>query len=366
MATKQATTTKQVTQNAAPIADSTKLWWLAIAVGCGYLFHLLAPILTPFFVSAVLAYLADPIADKLEEKGLSRTTSVVIVFGGLTLIVLVLLLVLMPLLMNQLGALIKRMPEYLTLLQTVLTSWLVKMGMPADILALDNLRETMTAYWSEVGQVVGGVMGYVSRSGMAALQVLANIVLIPVLTFYLLCDWDILVSRFRALLPRKHAARVIGLSLECDSMLSAFMRGQILVMLALAIMYSVGLSLIGLELGLLLGVIAGIVSFVPYLGLIVGICLAGVAAFFQFHSWIPVAEVVAVFTFAQVMEGTVLTPRLVGDRIGLHPVVVIFAVLAGGQLFGFAGLLLALPVAAVCMVLLRHAHQRYLDSELYS
>jgi predicted PurR-regulated permease PerM len=353
-------------ENKARIADSTKVWWLVIVIGGGYLFHLLAPILAPFFVAVILAYLADPFADKLEAKGLSRTVSVAIVFGILSLVILVLLLVLMPLLVKQLGALISHMPEYLVLLQTVLTSWLVKMGLPADILALDNLRDTMTAYWSEVGQVVGGVMGYVSRSGMAALQVLANIILIPVLTFYLLCDWDILVSRFRALLPRKHAARVIGLSLECDSMLSAFMRGQILVMVALAIMYSVGLSLIGLELGLLLGVIAGIVSFVPYLGLIVGICLAGVAAFFQFGSWIPVAQVVAVFTFAQMIEGMVLTPRLVGDRIGLHPVVVIFAVLAGGQLFGFAGLLLALPVAAVCMVLLRHAHQRYLDSELYS
>ena len=365
MATKQPAKTKQVIQGTIT-ADSTKLWWLAIVAMSGWLMYLLAPVLAPFFVSAILAYLADPIADKLEEKGLSRTTAVVIVFAGLSLVVLLLLLVLMPLLITQLGALITRMPEYFLLLQTVLTSWLVKLGLPADTLAIENLRETMTAYWSEVGQVMGGVMGYVSRSGVAALQVLANVVLIPVLTFYLLCDWDLLVSRFRALLPRKHAARVIGLSLECDSMLAAFMRGQILVMIALSIIYSVGLSLIGLELGLLLGVIAGIVSFVPYLGLIVGICLAGVAAFFQFHSWLPVAEVVAVFTVAQVLESTVLTPRLVGDRIGLHPVVVIFAVLAGGQLFGFAGLLLALPVAAVCMVLLRHAHQQYLDSELYS
>jgi predicted PurR-regulated permease PerM len=149
-------------------------------------------------------------------------------------------------------------------------------------------------------------------------------------------------------------------------MLAAFIRGQLMVMFALATIYTVGLSFIGLELALLLGVIAGIVSFVPYLGLIVGISLAGAAAFLQFNEWLPVIWVAVVFGVAQAIEGMVLTPRFVGERIGLHPVAVIFAVLAGGQLFGFTGVLLALPVAAVIMVLLRHAHQRYLDSELYS
>jgi predicted PurR-regulated permease PerM len=149
-------------------------------------------------------------------------------------------------------------------------------------------------------------------------------------------------------------------------MLAGFIRGQLMVMLALAIIYTVGLSIIGLELALLLGVVAGVVSFVPYLGLIVGIALSGLAAFFQFGEWLPVVYVAIVFTVAQMIEGMLLTPRFVGERIGLHPVAVIFAVLAGGQLFGFTGVLLALPVAAVVVVLLRHAHQRYVSSQLYS
>jgi predicted PurR-regulated permease PerM len=156
------------------------------------------------------------------------------------------------------------------------------------------------------------------------------------------------------------------MSLECDEMLAGFIRGQLMVMLALSIIYTVGLTIIGLELALLLGVIAGLVSFVPYLGLIVGIAMAGLAAFFQFGEWLPVFYVVIVFTVAQSIEGMLLTPHFVGERIGLHPVAVIFAVLAGGKLFGFTGVLLALPVAAVVMVLLRHAHQRYVSSHLYS
>src|SRR5690606_15405655 len=154
--------------------------------------------------------------------------------------------------------------------------------------------------------------------------------------------------------------------IECDDMLAGFLRGQLMVMLALAIIYSIGLTFIGLDLALLLGVIAGIVSFVPYLGLVVGITLAGLAAYLQFQEWLPVLMVVLVFSFAQAIEGMFLTPRFVGERIGLHPVAVIFAVMAGGTLFGFVGVLLALPVAAVVMVLLRHGHDRYLNSHLYS
>jgi len=201
---------------------------------------------------------------------------------------------------------------------------------------------------------------------VAVLQWLANLILVPVVTFYLLRDWDVIVARFRELLPRRHAAKFIELTLECDDMLAAFIRGQLMVMFALSTIYTIGLALIGLELSLLVGVVAGVVSFVPYLGLIVGIGLAGLAAFFQFHEWLPLVMVVLVFGVAQVLEGVVLTPRFVGERIGLHPVAVIFSVLAGGQLFGFTGVLLALPAAAVIMVLLRHAHRRYLSSQIYS
>jgi len=348
------------------MSDSNKLFLIITTVVFAYLFYLLSPVLMPFFISALLAYLADPIVDKLEAKKLSRTVSVSVVFTVLSVLGLILLLVLVPLLTSQVGALIKRLPEYLTLLQTTIEPWLTSIGFSAEVFDVSTIKHALTSYWAEAGQVAGGIFSYMTRSGMAVLQWLVNLILVPVVTFYLLRDWDILVARFRELLPRRHAEKFIALSLECDDMLAAFIRGQLMVMLALASIYTMGLAMIGIELSLLLGVAAGIVSFVPYLGLIVGIGLAGLAAFFQFHEWFPVIMVVLVFSVAQVVEAVILTPRFVGERIGLHPVAVIFAVLAGGQLFGFTGVLLALPVAAVVMVLLRHTHQRYLDSQLYT
>lgn len=348
------------------MTDTFKLFLLILVVLAGWLFYLLTPVLMPFFVSALLAYLGDPVVDRLEKYKLSRSLSVVIVFAVLVLAGLLFLLVLIPMLSAQISSLFKRLPDYFNVLQNSLIPWLTSLGLPADMFDLQTIKQAIMNYWSEVGKVAGGVMNYVSNSGMALLQWLANLVLIPVVTFYLLRDWDELVARFRELLPRSHSKTIVNLSLECDEMLAAFIRGQLMVMFGLSTIYTVGLSIIGLELALLIGVIAGVLSFVPYLGLIVGIGLAGAAAFLQFHEWMPVVYVVLVFGVAQAIEGMILTPRFVGERIGLHPVAVIFAVLAGGQLFGFTGILLALPVAAVVMVLLRHAHKRYIDSHLYS
>lgn len=343
-----------------------KLYLAIIVIASGWLFYLLSPILMPFFVSVLLAYLGDPIVDKLEAKKLSRTLSVSIVFGVLLLISLALLLVLLPMLTAQVGALLQRLPDYLALFQTNIIPWLASFGFPVEVFEIETIKQHISSYWGEVGHVASSIVQYMTLSGFVALQWLANMVLIPVLTFYLLRDWDLLVARFRELIPRSNADKVIKLSLECDEMLAAFIRGQLMVMLALATIYTIGLAMIGLELALLLGVVAGIVSFVPYLGLIVGIGLAGLAAFLQFHEWIPVLMVVGVFSVAQMIEGMVLTPRFVGERIGLHPVAVLFAVMAGAQLFSFTGILLALPVAAVVMVLLRHAHQQYIESHLYT
>ncbi len=350
------------------MTDSNKLFLMILAVVSGWIFYQLLPVLMPFFVSALLAYLADPIVDKLEAKKLSRTLSVSIVFGALLIISLIVLLIVLPLLTAQLSSLLSRLPDYLSIIQMSVVPWLNSLGLPLDNLNLDitMIKQALTDYWSQVGQVAGGVLSYVTSSGVVVLQWLANLILVPVVTFYLLRDWDLLVARFRSLLPRHYAAKVIAMSLECDDMLAAFIRGQLMVMFALATIYSIGLALIGLELSLLVGITAGIVSFVPYLGLIVGIGLAGIAAFFQFHEWLPILMITLLFGAAQIIEGVLLTPRFVGERIGLHPVAVIFSVLAGGQLFGFAGVLLALPVAAVIMVLLRHAHQRYLSSQIYS
>ncbi len=347
------------------MTENNKLFLLLAIVLFGWLFYQLSPVLMPFFVAALLAYLGDPLVDWLEDKKLSRTMAVVCVFIILLLAGLLLLLILLPMLTSQLRALFQQLPAYFSFLQAHLMPWLSSVGFPVDKIDSGLITQAFSEYGAQVGKMAGSLVHTMTRSGMVFIQWLINLVLIPVLTFYLLRDWDILVARFRELLPRRHAQTIIQLSLECDDILAAFIRGQLMVMLALAILYTTGLALIGLDLALLLGVIAGIVSFVPYLGLIVGIGLAGVAAFLQFHDWIPVLMVVLVFGVAQAIEGTVLTPRLVGERIGLHPVAVIFAVMAGGQLFGFAGVLLALPVAAIIMVLLRHVHQHYMDSPLY-
>jgi predicted PurR-regulated permease PerM len=235
----------------------------------------------------------------------------------------------------------------------------------ATLFDVEQLKATLTANWREAGGVAARVLESVTRSGLALFGWLVNLVLIPVVAFYLLRDWRELVARIDQMLPRDWAPVMRRLARESDTVLGAFMRGQLLVMLALGLFYTLGLWLVGLELALLIGMLAGLVSFVPYLGFTIGILAALLAGWFQFQEFMPLLWVVMVFGLGQLLESLWLTPRLVGESIGLHPVAVIFAIMAGGQLFGFVGVLLALPVASVSMVLLRYAHQQYLNSELY-
>jgi len=214
--------------------------------------------------------------------------------------------------------------------------------------------------------VLPKLLGGLTTSGAAVMGWLANLLLMPLITFYLMRDWKRMVERLRELVPRPLEPTVTRLVRESDAVLGSFLRGQMSVVLALAAMYATGLSLAGLKFGMLIGIVAGLVSFVPYLGPVVGIGGGLVSAIVSGGDiWINVGLVLAVFMVGQVIESFILTPKLVGESIGLHPVAVIFAVLAGGQLFGFFGVLLALPVAAVVLVLLRHTHERYLDSEIY-
>ena len=214
--------------------------------------------------------------------------------------------------------------------------------------------------------MVGAIFGYMTRSGMAFLTALGSLALTPVVAFYMMRDWNDIMAGARAMIPRRVEARVVGLARQCDEVLAAFLRGQLLIMFLLGCIYSTGLFLIGLELALLIGILAGLMSIVPYLGFIVGIAAALLTALFQFQDLMSLVYVALVFGFGQLLEGSVLTPWLVGDRIGLHPVAVIFAVLAGGQLFGFTGILLALPLAAVVMVFVRHLHRSYIASGYYN
>ncbi|MDR5865593.1 AI-2E family transporter [Halomonas koreensis] len=341
-------------------------WILAVLAAIGLWFFIsIEPVLMPFFVSMVLAYLGDPLADRLEAMGLSRRLSVSVVFLLLTLTIVTVLLLVIPVLGRQLGQLIELLPVALDWMQTTLVPRLrdlTGIDLGTDV---DQLRRGLLDNWRETGTVAASLLAQVSRSGLALAAWVGNLALIPVVTFYLLLDWDILVAKVRASLPRHWEPAAVRLAGECDEVLSAFLRGQLIVMLCLGIIYALGLTLLGVKFGLLIGLLSGLASIVPYLGVIVGIGVAGLVTFFQFGDILMLLAVGGVFGLGQLVESTVLQPKLLGDKIGLHPVAVIFAVLAGGQLFGFTGVLLALPVAAVIMVVLRYLHEHYKNSTLY-
>ena len=349
------------------MSDSQK-WWLLIAAGLlGFVFYLLTPVLTPFFVAALLAYLGDPLVDRLEERGLSRSLAVVIVFVCLFSVLSLAVLMLLPMLEQQLGYLLRNTPHYIDLLQQDLLPGLMnRLGIDPLALDLSLIKQSINTHFKQAGGIVVSLLSSISQSGMALLAGLMNLLLIPVLTFYLLRDWDLLVVRIRELIPRQYEPVISSLARDSDQVLAAFLRGQFLVMLALGVIYASGLWLAGLKLALLIGLLAGLVSFVPYLGFIVGLLAASIAMLLQSHELMQLLPVLLVFSLGQMAEGMLLTPWLVGDRIGLHPVAVIFAVLAGGQLFGFVGILLALPVAAVLAVLVRYIHGQYKSSTIFN
>jgi predicted PurR-regulated permease PerM len=342
-------------------------WQLLVATTVlGVLLYLLAPILTPFATAALFAYLGDPSVDKLEARGFSRTLSVSLVFVAMVLTLIAVLLILVPLVESQVSKLISNLPNYVQTIRDRLLPWLQeRFGVRPDLLDLDQLINLLREHWKSAGGVAATVLATVGKSGLAMLGWLVNLALIPVVLFYFLRDWDTMVARFKELLPRHLEPTISSLARQSDEVLSAFLRGQLSVMLALGMIYTTGLWLIGLDLALLIGMLAGFVSFIPYLGGIVGFGAGVIAAYLQFHDIAHPLMVVAVFGVGQMLEGMVLTPLMVGDKIGLHPVAVIFAIMAGGQLFGFLGVLLALPIAAIVMVLLRFLHAQYKQSDLY-
>lgn len=344
-----------------------RLQWGLIALAAGWLVWLLAPILTPFVMAGLLGWLGDPLVDRLQRAGRSRNVAVTLVFVAMALLVILVMLLLVPVIEEQISTLIESLPHYRDWIMGTALPWLeAKTRLQLTVwFDLNHIIELIRSNWERAGGVAATMLGYLSRSGFAVLAWIANIVLLPVLTFFLLRDWDIFVERAASLVPRKYIGTVTRLAQESSEVLGGFLRGQLLVMVILGIMYGLGLWLVGLDLGILIGIIAGLFTFVPYLGPTSGVVFGVIAALVQYGDWKHVLGVLAVFGIGQVIESYWLTPKLVGDRIGLHPVAVIFAVLAGGQLFGFLGMLLALPVAAIANVLLRYAHQRYTHSKLY-
>jgi predicted PurR-regulated permease PerM len=349
------------------ITDAQKWLILVTVFAFGYLLYLLAPILTPFLISAFLAYIGDPAVDRLETIKFSRTLSVVFVFFLMLIIGLSFILVIFPLIEDQIRRLLMRLPEMIDWIQSEFIPWATqRFGLQEGSINLDGIKESLTGHWQALGNIAGKFFTKVSASGQLILLWGSYLLLIPVVTFYLLRDWDIIVSKVKTLIPRRYEFVSVKLVKECDDVLSEFFRGQLLVMIAQGVIYSVGLWIVGLEFSLLIGMTAGMVSFVPYLGSIVGIVIASVAAYMQFQDFAHIVYVLIVFCVGQTLEGVVLSPLLIGDRIGLHPVAVIFAVMAGAQLFGFFGMLIALPVAAVIVVLLRYFHEQYLNSNFYT
>ena len=340
------------------------LSWLALAalLVIGGLVYMLGPILTPFLAGALLAYIFDPLVDRLEAHGWSRVsgTVAVIVLAGLA--VLGLILIALPLFQGQIAELSQRLPAALDLLQTRFLPWLQQtFGITIDP-NLDALKSWLTEQATENS---ASWLPTLQTGAFAVLGVLVNLLLIPVVMFYLLKDWDVMVARVAALVPRDWTGRVTRVARAMDAVVGEFMRGQLAVMTLLALYHGIALWVLGLDYALPIGILTGLLSFVPFLGIGLGLTLALLVALLQFADWSGVAWVAGIFLVGQLLEGYVITPRIVGERVGLHPVAVIFALAAFGQLFGFVGVLLAVPLAAILLVALRELCAAYEASAFY-
>jgi phosphoribosylaminoimidazole-succinocarboxamide synthase len=338
--------------------------WLALAflLVAGGLVYLLGPILTPFLAGALLAYIFDPLVDRLEARHIPRATgtAIVIVLAGLALFAL--LLVALPLFQGQFVELSHRIPAALDLLQTRFLPWLHQ----TFGIAVDFNPSALQAWLTEKATENGAAWLPTLQTGaLAIVGILANLLLIPVVMFYLLKDWDVMVARVATLTPRAWMAAVTRIARAMDAVVGEFLRGQLAVMAALSLYYVGALWILGLDYALPIGLLTGVLSFVPFLGFGLGMILALLVALLQFGDWSGVAWVAGIYLAGQVLESYVFTPRLVGERVGLHPVAVIFALAAFGQLFGFVGVLLAVPLAAILLVALRELRGAYLSSAFY-
>lgn len=343
-----------------------QLWfWLtafAVVVAALYLWR---DILLPFIAGMAVAYFLDPAADRLEKWGCSRAVATSIITGAFVVVVVAVLLLILPVLHSQIVQFAERVPTYAEMVRESIDPLLGTLRARVSPEVVERLRDVASGF-------VGGAIGWISRvlgsiwgGGMALFHLLSLIVITPVVAFYLLRDWDRMIAKIDSWLPKAHAQVIREQATLVDRTLAGFVRGQALVCLILGAYYGIALTLIGLDFGLIIGLGAGLISFIPFVGSIIGFAVSLGLALLQFSEWLPVALVAAVFIVGQIAEGYFLTPKLVGDRVGLHPVWIIFALLAGGVLLGFVGVLLAIPVAAVVGVLARFGLDRYLASRLY-
>jgi predicted PurR-regulated permease PerM len=342
--------------------------WLAIAVLAMLALRALGPVLAPFVVAAVLAYALTPLVDRLDAMGnghMPRLLAVVVVELLLLLALLSLILLIVPVLVKEVPLMREQLPLLFDQLHATLSPWLAQFGLRIS-LDLASLREQLVGYLNaNWGDSFGSVWSSVKLGGSVALTVVGYLVLIPVALFYLLLDWKQLVARVLELVPPRARPGVDAFTAEADQVLGQYLRGQLLVMVTMAVFYSSGLALFGLDLAVPIGVFTGLAMFVPYVGFGIGMVLAVIAGFLEFASLKALVMVGVVYGTGQMVEGFYLTPRFVGERIGLHPLAVIFALLAFGQVFGFVGVLVALPASAVLLVAIRRMRSGYLASQLY-
>lgn len=342
-----------------------RLSLLGLLVFAGTLVYLLRPVLMPFLFAAILAYLGNPLVERLERWRVPRSLGVAIVFmlffgGAATLLVLII-----PPLQIQAYRFVQHLPGYINWVQNTA---LPAMGIhlpPGQRMDIQRIQALLTGHWTEAGGLASQIVKKATSSGLALFEFGVNLFMVPVVTFYLMRDWNELGGNLRNLVPRRWAPTVMLLVRQADDTLTAFVRGQLLVMLVLAVLYSAGLWFAGLDLALVIGVASGVIDFVPYMGFVFGIVVASIASLVQTHEIPQLMAVWVTYGVGKLLEDTVLVPLLVGDRVGLHPVAVIFALLAGGQLFGFVGILLAVPVTAVLAVLWRYLRGRWVESAVY-
>jgi len=347
-----------------PVFPARLFWYLAAAAAAGLLLYLTAPILSPFLFSAILAYICLPLVDRLARK-LPRWLAVAIVLALLIMALCLLVLILVPMVEQQFGSLLQKIPDYLEWARARLLPWLSgTLGIELD-LDLAHARRAITDSLHADKEVYKSLLPKITSGGAVLIGFFTAVLLVPVVLFYFLRDWHLIVRRLDEMIPRRLHPAAVGIAGEVDRVLGEFLRGQISVMLIMSAYYTAALWLAGLEYALPIGILSGLLVFVPYLGALTGLLLGTLAGFNQFDGVSGLVGVWAAFGIGQVVEGTVVTPWLVGDRIGLHPVAVIFALLVFGHLFGFFGVLLALPVSAALLVVLRHLRQHYLASDLY-
>jgi predicted PurR-regulated permease PerM len=338
---------------------------LAVLVIFALILWALSPILAPFLAAGILAYIFDPVVDKLQARGVPRSVGTVLAVLALVFGVVLLIVIIVPLFSTEISQLVEQFPAFVEQIKTTGLPWLNQKLGTSFTLDPTAFRQFVTDNLQDAGGIAKKIFASVGVGGMAVVGFVVNLALLPVVLFYVLRDWDQIVASVDSMVPRRFHGTVITLAREIDAVLSEFLRGQLSVMLLMAVFYVAALWLVGLKFALPVGIVTGILVFVPYLGSGSGLVLGTVAAVMQFPSITGVALVWVVFAVGQLLEGFVVTPWLVGDRIGLHPVAVIFALLAFGQVFGFFGLLLALPASAAILVGLRHVQRNYRASDLY-